>query len=84
MTTKKTRKVHTPEFKAEALKLAEKIGVAAAAKELQLYELKAISILTQLQTGKAIISQLHTLIMAWQLLVIMICIGSSTGLNSGC
>lgn len=38
MTTKKTRKVHSPEFKAEALKLAEKIGIAAAAKELKIYE----------------------------------------------
>lgn len=31
-TTKKTRKQHTPEFRAEALKLAEHIGVAAAAR----------------------------------------------------
>jgi transposase InsO family protein len=30
MTTKKTRIKHAPEFKAEALKLAEKVGVAAA------------------------------------------------------
>jgi len=33
MKANKTRKVHTQEFKAEALKLAERIGVAAAAIE---------------------------------------------------
>lgn len=38
MTTKKTRKYHTPEFKAEALKLAEKTSVPSAAKELGLKE----------------------------------------------
>ncbi|EFR5480575.1 IS3 family transposase [Salmonella enterica] len=37
-TTKKPRKQHTPEFRQEALKLAERIGVAAAARELNLYE----------------------------------------------
>ncbi|KQN54835.1 transposase [Erwinia sp. B116] len=37
-TSKKTRKQHTPEFRTEALKLAERIGVAAAARELSLYE----------------------------------------------
>ncbi|EKE3210739.1 IS3 family transposase [Salmonella enterica] len=37
-TTKKPRKQHTPEFRHEALKLAERIGVAAAAQELGLYE----------------------------------------------
>ncbi len=31
------RKQHTPEFRNEALKLAERIGVAAAARELSLY-----------------------------------------------
>ncbi len=31
MTTKKTRIKHAPEFKAEALKLADKVGVAAVA-----------------------------------------------------
>ena len=31
MTTKKTRIKHPPEFKAGALKLADKVGVAAAA-----------------------------------------------------
>lgn len=34
----KPRKQHTPEFRNEALKLAECIGVAAAARELSLYE----------------------------------------------
>jgi transposase len=38
MTTKKTRIKHAPEFKAEALKLAEKVGVAAAVRRLSLYE----------------------------------------------
>ncbi|EAA8170045.1 IS3 family transposase [Salmonella enterica subsp. enterica serovar Adelaide] len=37
-TTKKSRNQHTPEFLQEALKLAERIGVAAAARELNLYE----------------------------------------------
>ncbi|ENQ6478200.1 TPA: transposase, partial [Klebsiella pneumoniae] len=36
--SKKPRKQHTPEFRKEALKLAERIGVAAAARELNLYE----------------------------------------------
>ena len=36
--SKKPRKQHTPEFRKEALKLAERIGVAAAARELSLYE----------------------------------------------
>ncbi|AER32983.1 transposase [Pantoea ananatis] len=35
---KKPRKQYTPEFRDEALKLAEHIGVAAAARELSLYE----------------------------------------------
>lgn len=34
--TKKIRKQHTPEFRQEALKLAERIGVATAARELSL------------------------------------------------
>lgn len=37
-TSKKPRKQHTPEFRNEALKLAERIGDAAAARELSLYE----------------------------------------------
>ena len=36
--SKKPRKQHTPEFRSEALKLAERVGVAAAARELNLYE----------------------------------------------
>ncbi len=38
LTTKKPRKQHTPEFRQEALKLAKRIGVAAAARELSLYK----------------------------------------------
>ncbi len=38
MTTKKTRIKHSSEFKAEALKLAEKVGVAATARQLSLHE----------------------------------------------
>lgn len=37
-TSKKLRKQYTPEFRDEALKLAERIGIAAAARELSLYE----------------------------------------------
>jgi transposase len=36
MTTKKPRKIHTTEFKEEAVKLANKIGVTAAAKQLDI------------------------------------------------
>ncbi|MBB7656664.1 IS3 family transposase [Escherichia coli] len=36
--SKKPRKQHTPEFRNEALKLAERISVTAAARELSLYE----------------------------------------------
>lgn len=39
-TSKKSRKQHTPEYRSEALKLAERIGVVAAARELILYELQ--------------------------------------------
>ncbi|EFP5546051.1 hypothetical protein H0715_004840 [Escherichia coli] len=37
-TSKKVRKQHSPEFRSEDLKLAERIGVATAARELSLYE----------------------------------------------
>ncbi len=37
-TTKKPRKQYTPEFRQKALKLTEHIGVAAATRELSLYE----------------------------------------------
>lgn len=33
-----TSKQHSPEFRQEALKLAERVGVAAATRELSLYE----------------------------------------------
>ncbi|RWR01236.1 transposase [[Pantoea] beijingensis] len=36
--SKTSRKQYTPEFRDEALKLAERIGVVAAARELSLYE----------------------------------------------
>ncbi len=39
-TSKKKRKQHSPEFRSEALKLAERIGVAGAVRELNLYESK--------------------------------------------
>ena len=38
MTTSKKRKYHTPEFKAEALRLAEKTSIPSAARELGLQE----------------------------------------------
>ncbi|CAI1137392.1 Transposase [Serratia plymuthica] len=38
LTSKKPRKQHSPEFRNEALKLAERIGLAAVARELSLYE----------------------------------------------
>ncbi|MCF4174726.1 IS3 family transposase [Vibrio sp. McD22-P3] len=38
MTNKKKRIIHSPEFKAETLKLAETVGVAAAARQLSLHE----------------------------------------------
>lgn len=37
-TSKKSRKQYTPEFRSEALRLAERVGVAAAARELSLHE----------------------------------------------
>lgn len=37
-TKSKPRKQHSPAFRDEALKLAQRIGVAAAARELGLYE----------------------------------------------
>lgn len=38
LTRKTARKQYTPEFRCEALKLTERIGVAATARELSLYE----------------------------------------------
>ena len=54
MTTKKKRKFHSPEFKAEALKLAEKTSVLAAAKEIGLQE-------SQLYTWRAAANRKKTL-----------------------
>lgn len=53
MKANKTRKVHTQEFKAEALKLAERIGVAAAARELKVYEFQLYSWRTAAQKNLA-------------------------------
>ncbi len=39
-TSKKPRKQHSPEFRSEALKLAERIGVTAAARETEIARLK--------------------------------------------
>lgn len=36
--SKEPRKQHAPEFRLETLKLVERIGVAAAARKLSLYE----------------------------------------------
>jgi transposase len=62
--SKKPRKQHSPEFRSEALKLAERIGVAAAARELSLYE-------SQLYTGAANYSSRKRLLpngkMSWPL-----------------
>ena len=49
-TTKKPRKQHTPEFRQEALKLAERIGVPAAARELNLYKSQLYSWRSKQQT----------------------------------
>ncbi|WP_051786570.1 transposase [Endozoicomonas numazuensis] len=38
MTTRKNRKFHSPEFRAKALKLAEKTRASSAAKELERQE----------------------------------------------
>ena len=38
MTTKKIRKIHTDEFKAETLKLAAQTSVAGTARQLGLHE----------------------------------------------
>ena len=51
-TSKKPRKQYTPEFRNEALKLAERIGVAAAARELSLYESQLYTWRSKLQQQK--------------------------------
>ncbi len=38
MTSKKKRIIHSPKFKVETLKLADKVRVAAAARQLSLHE----------------------------------------------
>ena len=56
MMTKKIRKIHTDEFKKEALALAERNGVAKAAKELGIHESQLYSWRTK-TTKKASTSQ---------------------------
>ncbi|WP_154816863.1 IS3 family transposase [Enterobacter kobei] len=51
--SKTARKQYTPEFRDEALKLAERIGVAAAARELSLYE-------SQLYTWRSKLKNAHS------------------------
>jgi len=50
--SKKPRKQHSPEFRSEALKLAERIGVAAAALELGLYEFQFYAWRSKIQQQK--------------------------------
>ncbi|MFI8418732.1 IS3 family transposase [Serratia sp. NPDC078593] len=50
---KQSRKQYTPEFRQETLKLAERIGVAAAARELSLYE-------SQIYTWRSKLQQQHS------------------------
>ena len=52
-TSKKPRKQHTPEFRNEALKLAERIGVAAAARELSLYESQLYAWRSKINTARS-------------------------------
>ena len=53
MTTKKPRKAHTTEFKQEAVQLAAKIGVAAAARDLGVYESQIYDWRNKLQQKKS-------------------------------
>ncbi|POD92208.1 transposase [Pectobacterium odoriferum] len=48
-TSKKPRKQYTPEFRQEALKLAERIGVPAAARQLCVYKSQLYNWRTKLQ-----------------------------------
>ncbi len=50
---KQSRKQYTPEFRQETLKLAERIGVAAAARELSLCE-------SQIYTWRSKLQQQHS------------------------
>ncbi|HAJ7145519.1 TPA: IS3 family transposase, partial [Escherichia coli] len=49
----KSRKQYSPEFRQEALKLAERIGVAAAARELSLYESQRYNWRSKLQQQRS-------------------------------
>ncbi|SBT15695.1 hypothetical protein VCE7224_04500 [Vibrio celticus] len=42
MTSKKKRIIHSPEYKAETLKLAEKVGVATAARQPRYMNLRSV------------------------------------------
>ncbi|EMM6761633.1 IS3 family transposase [Pluralibacter gergoviae] len=50
--SKKPRKQYSPEYRSEALKLAERIGVAAAARELSLYESQLYAWRSKIQQQK--------------------------------
>lgn len=50
--TKKPRKQYSPEYRSEALKLAGRIGVAAAARELSLYESQLYAWRSKIQQQK--------------------------------
>ena len=50
--TKKPRKQYSPEYRSEALKLAERIGVTAAARELSLYESQLYAWRSKIQQQK--------------------------------
>ena len=51
-TSKKPRRQHSPEFRQEALKLVERIGVAAAARQLSLYESQLYAWRSKMQQQK--------------------------------
>lgn len=53
MTIKKPRKTHTTEFKKEAVQLAVKVGVAAAARDLGIYESQIYDWRTKFQQKKS-------------------------------
>ena len=50
--SKKPRKQYSPEYRSEALKLAERIGIAAAARELSLYESQLYAWRSKIQQQK--------------------------------
>lgn len=47
MTSKKKRIIHSPKFKAETLNLAEKVRVAATARQLSLHESQLMRLLVE-------------------------------------